>query len=119
MGMIKAISRGALDLFGMARHEIEGRNLRDFVGGDFMSALERIREEGMFQNNLAYAQSLGTLDLNVPSGMQSQLCDFLHWPRISETRTVYCIHSGAVLDEASYTSRLEERGEKVIFRRTF
>ena len=73
----------------------------------------------MFQNNLAYAQSLGSMDVNVPSGLQSKLCDFLHWPRISEARTVYCIHSGAVLDEARYTARLEERGEKIVFRRTF
>jgi len=119
MGMIKAISRGALDLFGLPRHEIEGRNVRDFVSGDFMSALESIRGEGMFQNNLAYAQSLGSMDINVPSGLNSQLCDFLHWPRISEARTVYCIHSGAILDETRYTARLEERGDKIVYRRTF
>jgi transcriptional regulator with XRE-family HTH domain len=119
MGMVKAVSRGALDLFGAARHEIEGRNVRDFLGGEFMSALERIREEGMFQNNLAYVQSLGSLEINVASGMKTMLCDFLHWPRISEARTVYCIHDGAVLDEAGYTARLEERGDKVTLRRTF
>jgi len=119
MGMVKAVSRGALDMFGVARHEVEGRNIRDFLGGEFMAAMDRIREEGMFQNNLAYAQSLGALEINVASGMKSVLCDFIHWPRISEARTVYCVHSGAVLDESRYTARLEERGDKVVARRTF
>lgn len=119
MGMVKAVSRGALDIFGVARHEVEGRNIRDFLGGEFMAAMDRIREEGMFQNNLAYAQSLGALEINVASGMKSVLCDFIHWPRISEARTVYCVHSGAVLDESRYTARLEERGDKVVARRTF
>ena len=59
MGMIKAVSRGALELFGIGRHEAEGRNVKDFLGGDFMNALGQLREEGMFQNNLAYGQSLG------------------------------------------------------------
>ena len=53
------------------------------------------------------------------SGLKTVLYDFIHWPRISEARTVYCVHSGAVLDEARYTARLEERGEKVVLRRTF
>ena len=119
MGMFKAISRGALDLFGVARNEIEGRNMRDFLGGDFESALETMCKEGMFQNNLAYAQSLGSLEINVASGMKTVLCDFIHWPRISEARTVYCVHAGAVLDESRYTSRLEERGDRVVMRRTF
>ena len=119
MGMIKAISIGALDLFGLKRNEIEGRNVRDFLGGDFSAALVQLRAEGMFQNNLAFAQSLGSLEVNVSSGMQSLLCDFIHWPRISEARTVYCIHSGATLDEKRYSKRLEERGDKVVVRRTF
>ena len=119
MGMIKAISLGALDLFGVRRNEIEGRYIRNFIGGDFSAALEQLRSEGMFQNNLAFAQSLGTLEVNVSSGMRSLLCDFIHWPRISEARTVYCIHSGAQLDEKRYAKRLEERGEKVVVRRTF
>lgn len=119
MGMIKAVSRGALELFGIGRHEAEGRNVKDFLGGDFMNALGQLREEGMFQNNLAYGQSLGSLEINVSSGLKTVLYDFIHWPRISEARTVYCVHSGAVLDEARYTARLEERGEKVVLRRTF
>ena len=61
----------------------------------------------------------GWTEINVSSGLKTVLYDFIHWPRISEARTVYCVHSGAVLDEARYTARLEERGEKVVLRRTF
>jgi hypothetical protein len=59
------------------------------------------------------------MEVNVSSGLKKLLCDFIHWPRISEARTVYCVHSGAVLDESRYTARLEERGDKVVARRTF
>ncbi|MHA6287554.1 helix-turn-helix domain-containing protein [Maricaulis sp. CAU 1757] len=119
MGMIKAISRGALELFGVRRNEMEGRNINDFLGGDFKEALASLRREGMFQNNLAYAQSLGSLEANVSSGFKALLCDFIHWPRISEARTTYCVHTGAVLNEKQYTARLEERSEKLVLRRTF
>lgn len=119
MGMLKAVSQGALDLLGMTREEIEGRSIRQFIGGDFVEALDLIREKGMFQNNLAFAQSLGSIEINVPSGLKTELVDFIHWPRISQARSTYCVHSGSVLNEAQYTRRLEQRGDKVISRQTF
>ena len=119
MGMLKAVSQGALDLLGMTREEIEGRSIRQFIGGDFVEALDVIREKGMFQNNLAFAQSLGSIEINVPSGLRTELVDFIHWPRISQARSTYCVHSGAVLNEGQYTRRLEQRGDKVISRQTF
>jgi len=120
LGMFKAISLGALDMFGMDRESIEGRQASKFLGGDFVGTLDLLREHGMFQNNLAFAQSIGSFEVNVPSGLKTVLCDFIHWPRISEARTVYCVHSGAVVDEAKYTSRLQDRnGNKFVSRRTF
>ncbi len=119
MGMLKAVSQGALDMLGMTREDIEGRSIKQFIGGDFVAALDTIREKGMFQNNLAFAQSLGSIEINVPSGLKTKLADFIHWPRISQARSTYCVHSGAILNEAQYTSRLEERGEKVVSRQTF
>lgn len=119
MGMVKAISRGALDLFGARRNELEGHNINDFLGGEFRTAVDALRREGMFQNNIAYAQSLGSLEVNVSSGFKALLCDFLHWPRISEARSTYCVHTGAMLNEAQYTARLEERTDKLVIRRTF
>jgi transcriptional regulator with XRE-family HTH domain len=119
LGMFKAISNGALDLFGVGREEIEGRQAQQFLGGDFASNMDQVREKGMFQSNLAFAQSLGSLEINVASGMKTVLCDFIHWPRLSEARTVYCVHSGAVIDEATYTRRLQERGDRFTIRKTF
>ena len=119
LGMLKAISNGALDLFGVGREDIEGRQAQQFLGGDFAATMDQIRENGMFQSNLAFAQSLGSLEINVASGMKTVLCDFIHWPRLSEARTVYCVHSGAVIDEGLYTRRLEERGERFTVRKTF
>nr|WP_300531222.1 helix-turn-helix transcriptional regulator [Maricaulis sp.] len=119
LGMFKAISNGALDLFGVGREEIEGRQAQQFLGGDFAATMDQVREKGMFQSNLAFAQSLGSLEINVASGMKTVLCDFIHWPRLSEARTVYCVHSGAVIDEAAYTRRLEERGDRFTVRKTF
>jgi len=118
MGLFKAISQGALDVFNVDRERVEGRSINQFIGGDFAGALEAIREKGMFQNNLVFAQSLGTLEVNVPSGLKTVLVDFIHWPRISEARSNYCVHSGRVLTEAEYTARLEERGKKLILRNT-
>lgn len=119
LGMLKAISNGALDLFGVGREDIEGRQAQQFLGGDFAATMDQIRENGMFQSNLAFAQSLGSMEINVASGMKTVLCDFIHWPRLSEARTVYCVHSGAVIDEGLYTRRLEERGERFTVRKTF
>lgn len=120
LGMFKAISIGALDLFGVEREAIEGRQVGQFLGGDFIANLDLVREKGMFQNNLAFAQSIGSLEVNVASGLKSVLADFVHWPRISDARSVYCVHSGAIIDEARYTSRLQSRGgERFTARRTF
>ena len=120
LGMFKAVSRGAVDLFGVTREEIEGRRASQYLGEDFTAAMDHLRDHGMFQNNLAFAQSLGSVEINVASGMKNVLCDFIHWPRISEARTVYCVHSGAVIDEAAYARRLEERhGERFVTRKTF
>lgn len=119
MGMLKAISRGALDLLGMEREQIEGRQIKQFIGGDFAQAMDTIRDKGMFQNNLAFAQSLGKIEINVPSGLRTELMDFIHWPRISQARSTYCVHSAAVLTEQQYMQRLEQRGEKVTSRQTF
>lgn len=119
MGMLKAISRGALDLLGMEREQIEGRQIKQFIGGDFTQAMDTIRDKGMFQNNLAFAQSVGKIEINVPSGLRTELMDFIHWPRISQARSTYCVHSAAVLTEQQYTQRLQQRGEKVTSRQTF
>ncbi len=120
LGMFKAISLGALDLFGIEREAIEGRQASQFLGGDFVENLGQLRESGMFQNNLAFAQSIGTLEINVPSGLKTVICDFIHWPRISDARAVYCVHSGAVIDESRYTTRLQQRGGgKFTARKTF
>jgi transcriptional regulator with XRE-family HTH domain len=118
MGMFKAVSQGALDLFDVSRERVEGRPVQEFFGGDFISVLDALRERGMFQNNVAYAQSLGTLEINVPSGLKTNIVDFIHWPRISESRGTYCIHSGRVLTDIEYTMRLEERGKKLLIRKT-
>lgn len=119
MGMVKAVSQGALDLFALSRDQIEGRQATQFLGGDFANTLATLREKGMFQNNLAFAQSLGTLDINVPSGLNSVLVDFIHWPRIEQARSTYCVHSGAVVTENVFTARLEARGDKLVTRKTF
>jgi len=120
LGMLKAISQGAVDMFGVTREEIEGRQVSQFLGGEFVGAMDNLRDSGMFQNNLAFAQSMGSVEINVASGMKTVLCDFIHWPRISEARTVYCVHSGAVIDEAAYSQRLESRnGERFATRKTF
>ena len=120
LGMFKAISRGAVDMFGVTSEEIEGRQAKQFLAGDFATAMDDLRGSGMFQSNLAFAQSLGSVEINVASGMKTVLCDFIHWPRLSEARTVYCIHSGAIIDEATYARRLEERnGERFVTRKTF
>lgn len=120
LGMFKAVSLGALDLFGLEREAIEGRQVSQFLGGDFIDNLDLVREKGMFQNNLAFAQSMGSLEINVPSGLKTVHADFIHWPRISDARTVYCVHSGAAIDEGKFTSRLASRGgEKFIARKTF
>lgn len=119
MGMLKAISRGALDMLGLEREQIEGRQIKQFIGGDFVEAMDSIREKGMFQNNLAFAQSLGTIEMNVPSGLKTELMDFIHWPRISQARSTYCVHSGAILTDKQYAQRLQERGEKITSRQTF
>lgn len=119
MGMFKAISAGALDLFGLPREDVEGRLATRFLGGDFAETMEALRAKGMFRSDLVFAQSLGSMEINVPSGLKTILCDFIHWPRISEVRAVYCVHSGAVLDEAKYERRLEQRGRKIVTRKTF
>ena len=118
MGVFKAVSQGAVDLLGVPREKIEGRPAAQFLSGEFGEVIETVREKGMFQNNLAYAQSLGRLEFDTPGGSQSRLVDFIHWPRISQARSTYCVHSGAVLDEAQYTVRLEERGRKLLLRKT-
>lgn len=119
MGMFKAISMGALQLFGVMREDMEGRSASRFLGGDFAETMEALRAKGMFRSDLAFAQSLGTLEINVPSGLKTVLCDFIHWPRISEARAVYCVHSGAVVDDKLYARRLERRGQKIVTRKTF
>jgi transcriptional regulator with XRE-family HTH domain len=119
LGMLKAVSQGALKMLGVSREQIEGRLATQFLGGDFANNLSTIREKGMFQNNLAYAQSLGSMEINVASGMKTVLVDFIHWPRIEQARSTYCVHSGAVIDEADYTAKLELRGEKLVVRKTF
>ena len=119
MGMFKAISAGALDLFGIAREVIEGRSASRFLGGDFTQTMEALRTKGMFRSDLVLAQSLGTMEIRNGSTVTSVLCDFIHWPRISEARAIYCVHSGAVLDQAQYERRLEQRGPKIVTRKTF
>ena len=119
MGMFKAISAGALELFGVAREAIEGRPASRFLGGDFTQTMESLRSKGMFRSDLVLAQSLGTVEINSGSGKKTVLCDFIHWPRISEVRAIYCVHSGAVLDEGQYERRLEQRGQKFVTRKTF
>ena len=120
LGMFKAVSLGALELFGIEREAIEGRQASQFLGGDFIENAGLLREKGMFQNDLAFAQSMRSLEINVPSGLKTVLCDFIHWPRISDARAVLCVHSGAVIDEGRYTTRLQQRsGEKFIARKTF
>lgn len=120
LGMFKAISQGAVDMFGVTREEIEGRQATQFLGGDFVGAMDSLRDSGMFQSNLAFAQSMGQVEINVSTGMKTMLCDFIHWPRLSEARTVYCVHSGAVIDETTYARRLEGRnGERYVTRKTF
>ena len=118
LGMIKAVSRGASDLFGMDSERLEGRPINQVVAGDFVETLETIREKGMFQNNLVFAQSLDAMEINKSSGPTRELVDFIHWPRISQARSTFCIHSGKTLTDDEYTARLEERGNKLIVRRT-
>lgn len=119
MGMFKAISAGALELFGVSREAIEGRPVSRFLGGDFAATMEALRTKGMFRSDLVFAQSLGTVEISNGSGTTALLCDFIHWPRISEVRAIYCVHSGAVLDPAKYERRLEQRGQKIVTRKTF
>jgi transcriptional regulator with XRE-family HTH domain len=118
-GMFKAISAGALDLFGIEREAIEGRAASRFLGGDFTETMEALRTKGMFRSDLVLAQSLGMIEVNNGSGVKTVMCDFIHWPRISEVRAIYCVHSGAVIDEAGYERRLEQRGQKIVTRKTF
>lgn len=119
MGMFKAVSAGALELFGISREAIEGRPASRFLGGDFTQTMEALRTKGMFRSDLVFAQSLGTVEINSGAGVNTVLCDFIHWPRISEVRAIYCVHSGAVLDQAKYERRLEQRGQKIVTRKTF
>ena len=72
--------------------------------------------------------------LPVQSAVRYQVCNFTcpdnsTWlscrsekctPRLAEARTVYCVHSGAVIDETTYARRLEGRnGERYVTRKTF
>jgi transcriptional regulator with XRE-family HTH domain len=118
MGMIKAVSRGASDLFGMVPERLEGRPVNQLIAGDFAETLDTIREKGMFQNSLVFAQSLGVIDINLASGLKSERVDFIHWPRISQARSTLCVHSGKILTDDEYTARLGERGKKLVMRRT-
>ncbi|WP_417468449.1 helix-turn-helix domain-containing protein [Maricaulis sp.] len=118
-GVLKAISAGALDVFGLSREAVEGRPIERFLGGDFARTMETLRSKGMFRSDLVFAQSLGTVEVTTDTGPRTVLCDFIHWPRLSEVRAVFCVHSGAVLDQKKYDSRLEERGQKIITRKTF
>ncbi len=119
MGMFKAVSAGALDLFGISREAIEGRSASRFLGGDFARTMEALRTKGMFRSDLVLAQSLGTMEIINGADGKTVLCDFIHWPRISEARAIYCVHSGVVLDRAQYERRLEQRGQKIVTRKTF
>jgi transcriptional regulator with XRE-family HTH domain len=118
MGMIKAVSRGASDLFGMDPERLEGRPINQVIAGEFADTLESIRENGMFQNSLVFAQSLCAMEVNVSSGLTRNLVDFIHWPRISRARSTLCVHSGKVLTGDEFAARLEERGKKLVMRRT-
>jgi len=118
-GVLKAISAGALDVFGLSREAVEGRPIERFLGGDFPRTMETLRSKGMFRSDLVFAQSLGSVEVQADTGSQTVLCDFIHWPRLSEVRAVFCVHSGAVLDQEKYDRRLEERGQKIVTRKTF
>lgn len=119
MGVLKAVSAGALELFGVSREAVEGRPADRFLGGDFAQTLETLRSKGMFRSDLVFAQSLGRVELTNGAAPRTVLCDFIHWPRISEVRAVFCVHSGAVLDEDKYRHRLDQRGQKIVTRQTF
>lgn len=118
-GVLKAISAGALDAFGLAREAVEGRPIERFLGGDFARTMEALRSKGMFRSDLVFAQSLGSVEIKSDAAPRTVLCDFIHWPRLSEVRAVFCVHSGAVVDQQKYDSRLEDRGQKIVTRKTF
>lgn len=118
-GVLKAVSAGALELFGVSREVVEGRPAERFLGGDFAETMETLRSKGMFRSDLVFAQSLGSVEIKNGTAARTVMCDFIHWPRISEVRAVFCVHSGAVLDADKYQRRLEERGQKIVTRKTF
>ena len=118
-GLFKALSRGATDMLGLTRGQYEGRSSAQVIGGEFVETMDQLREHGLFRNEIVFAQSLGTMEVNSASGLKTLLVDFIHWPRIEQTRTTYCVHSGVVVSEAEYALRLEERGRKFIYRKSF
>ena len=116
---VRIASRGFLDLVEKRRGDVEGRPLSLLLGGHLLEALDGLTDQGFFSNGVAYAQSIGPLRFVTPSGQKDVYADFVHNPRIDRGEGVLCVTIGAVISEARYKMRLEERGKPLFVRKTF